>query len=307
MALALLFPGQGSQFVGMGQDLVEAFPEARRVFEEADDVLGFALSRIAFDGPADELTATRNAQPALLTHSVAVYRVVRERLGVPAYAAGHSLGEFSAHVAAGTLSFADALRAVRHRGEAMFESGQRRAGTMAAVLGMDDDAVVEACSGVGSGVCVPANFNAPGQVVISGDAAAIAEAAESFRELGAKKVVPLDVSGAFHSPLMADAQRAVAEVLAGLDFADPTVPVVSNVTTEPVSSGSIARERLVEQVTAPVRWSASIQGMTDDGVDRFVEVGPGSVLRGLNRRNARGADSRSIGTVDDIQALEAEA
>lgn len=307
MALALLFPGQGSQFVGMGQDLVEAFPEARRVFEEADDVLGFALSRVAFEGPADELTATRNAQPALLTHSIAVYRVVRERLGVPAYAAGHSLGEFSAHVAAGTLSFADALRAVRHRGEAMFESGQRRAGTMAAVLGMDDDAVVDACAAITSGVCVPANFNAPGQVVISGDAAAIAEAAESFRERGAKKVVPLDVSGAFHSPLMADAQQAVAEVLAGLDFVDPTVPVVSNVTTEPVSRGSVARERLVEQVTAPVRWSASIQRMTDDGVDRFIEIGPGSVLRGLNRRNAREADSRSIGTVDDIQALEAEA
>lgn len=307
MGLALLFPGQGSQSVGMGKDLAEAFPEVRRLFEEADDLLGMALSRIAFEGPTEELTATRNAQPALLVHSVAVYRLVQERLGAVAFTAGHSLGEYSAHVVAGTLSFADALRAVRHRGNAMYESGLHRSGGMAAVLGLDDDAVIEACAAVESGVCVPANFNSPGQVVISGDQAAMDEAGVLFRERGAKKVIPLTVSGAFHSPLMADARQAVEEFLGGVSFSDPSVPVVSNVTAEAITEAGDAQSRLVEQVTEAVRWAESIQTMVDGGVERFVELGPGSVLRGLNRRNARECTTTSIGTVDDIRALESEA
>lgn len=307
MALALLFPGQGSQFVGMGRDLFDHYPEVRLLFEEADDTLGFALSDIAFEGPAARLTETRHAQPALLVHSVAVHRLVAERVGPVARVAGHSLGEFSAHVAAGTLSFSDALRAVHRRGKAMFESGRKRAGAMAAVLGMDDDAVVEACAGVRSGVCVPANFNAPGQVVISGDREAIREAGETFRESGARKVIPLDVSGAFHSPLMDDARSALADVLDDLPFADPSVPVVSNVTTESVVSGERARALLIEQVVAPVRWSASIRTMVDEGVERFLELGAGTVLKGLNRRNAREQETASIGTLDDLRAMEVRA
>lgn len=307
MGLALLFPGQGSQFVGMARDLVDRYPEARVVLEEADDVLGFTLSRVMFEGPDDELTATRNAQPALLTHSVAVLRVLGERLGPIACTAGHSLGEFSAHVAAGTLSFADALGAVRRRGELMFEAGQARPGTMAAVLGLDDDVIEEVCARVQAGVCVPANFNSQGQVVISGDVAGVREGMEFASEAGARRVVELNVSGAFHSPLMEVAEAGLAAHLAGLSFADPSAPVYANVHAAPVTTGDESRTRLVEQLTAPVRWAASITAMVEAGVDRFAEIGPGRVLAGLNRRNARGLPCLSLGTPEDIDALEASA
>jgi [acyl-carrier-protein] S-malonyltransferase len=304
MGLALLFPGQGSQFVGMGRDLADRFAEARTVFEEADDVLGFALSQVMFEGPDDELTATRNAQPALLTHSVAVLRVLGDRLGPVQCTAGHSLGEFSAHVAAGTLSFADALGAVRRRGELMFEAGQVRPGTMAAILGLDDDVIEEVCGRVGAGVCVPANFNSQGQVVISGDLEGVREGMELATEAGARRVVELNVSGAFHSPLMEVAEAGLAEHLAGLTFSDPSAPVYANVHAGPVSSGDEARSKLVEQLTAPVRWAASIGAMVEAGVDRFAEIGPGRVLAGLNRRNARGLPCLSIGTPEELDALE---
>ncbi|RMH15747.1 MAG: [acyl-carrier-protein] S-malonyltransferase [Gemmatimonadetes bacterium] len=306
MTLALLFPGQGSQYVGMGRDLAAAFPEAARVFEEADDLLGFSLSGLCWEGPEDELTLTRNAQPALLTHSVAAYRVVRDRLGPVAFAAGHSLGEFSAHVAAGTLTFADALGAVRRRGELMFEAGEARPGSMAAMLGLDDADVERVCAAASreESVCVPANYNAPGQVVVSGDVAAVERAGDLAREAGARRVVPLNVSGAFHSPLMAPAEAGLAEHLAGIDFADPVYPVVSNVTAAPVRSGEEARTLLVRQLTSAVRWSQSITALVEAGVDRFVELGAGSVLCGLNRRNARGVPCASVGAPDDLQALE---
>lgn len=291
----------------MGRDLVEAFPDARALFDEADDALGFDLSRVMFEGPEEVLTETRHAQPALLVHAVAVLRLVEDRLGPVASAAGHSLGEFSAHVAAGTLTFADAVRAVRRRGELMFASGESRPGTMAAVLGLDDEAVEAVCAAVESGVCVPANFNAPGQVVISGDAAAVEEAMERAGEAGAKKVVPLQVSGAFHSPLMEEARDGLAAFLDELPFSDPRVPVVSNVTAAPVTTAAEARALLVQQVTSPVRWSASVRTMVEAGTDRFVELGPGSVLRGLNRRNARDVACTSIGTADEVRALEAGA
>jgi [acyl-carrier-protein] S-malonyltransferase len=286
----------------MGRELAQALPEARRVFEEADDALGASLSRLMWEGPEEELTLTRNAQPAILVHSVAAHTVLRGRLGEAALAAGHSLGEFSAHVAARTLSFADALRAVRLRGELMFEAGIRRPGTMAAVLGLADDAVRAACASVTEGICVPANFNSEGQVVISGDEPGVAEGMARARAAGAKRALPLNVSGAFHSPLMEPAQHGLRAHLEEIRFSDPAFPVVSNVTAEPVRTGREARELLVRQLTAPVLWSASVATMLREGADRFLELGPGSVLCGLNKRNAKGAPCASAGSPADIEA-----
>ncbi len=305
MAVALLFPGQGSQFVGMGRDLSLSFPQASELFEEADEVLGFHLSRLAWEGPEDELTLTKNAQPALLVHSIAVHRVLKEELGPVSVAAGHSLGEFSAHVAAGTLTFPEALGAVRTRGELMFAAGVERPGTMAAVLGLSDEAVEEVCRTVQEegATCVPANFNTQGQVVISGDFEGVERAMALARESGAKKVVSLTVSGAFHSPLMAPAGEGLREQLEKIKFSDPDYPVISNVTAEPVSTGSLGMELLVEQLTSPVRWTASVEQMVNLGAERFFELGPGSVLRSLNKRNARGIPCSSLGTPSDFDAL----
>jgi len=303
VTLALLFPGQGSQVVGMGRALAEEFSVAAETLAEADDVLGFGLSRLMAGGPEAELTATRNAQPALLTHSVAVHRVVAGELGAVAFAAGHSLGEFSAHVAAGTLSFRDALLAVRTRGELMYRSGLERPGTMAAVLGLDDAVLNEVCSAVEAGVCVPANFNAPGQVVISGDVAGVDEGMARAKEAGAKRTVLLNVSGAFHSPLMAPAAAGLGDKLGALPFRDPAFPVVSNVTASPVTSGEEARRLLVEQLTSPVRWSSCVATMIEAGVGRFVELGPGSVLCGLNKRNAKGLPCVALDGPEQIEAF----
>ena len=290
----------------MGRELAVAFPEAARVFEEANDILGLDLSRLAWEGPEAELTLTRNAQPALLVHSVAVLRVVDAWLGPVSMAAGHSLGEFTAHVAAGTLSFQDALGAVRLRGELMFAAGERRPGTMAAILGLGDQAVEALCRVVEEGgkVCVPANYNTNGQVVISGEVAGVEEALTLAKDAGARKAIPLSVSGAFHSPLMAHALEGLREKLSEVNFSDPSYPVISNVTAEPVVAGSLARDLLVEQLTSPVRWSASVEQMVGLGADRFVELGPGSVLCGLNRRNARGLPCVSLGTPADLDTLE---
>lgn len=305
MPTGLLFPGQGSQYEGMGLELSAAFPEARRTFEEADEILGISLSTLMTKGPRDELTETRNAQPALLTHSVAVLRVLGDRLGEPAMAAGHSLGEFSAHVAAGTLRFDDALRAVRARGDLMFEAGQRRPGTMAAILGLEEAEVEAVCAAASdsSGVVVPANLNSSGQVVISGDVGAVERALQGAKEAGAKRVIPLHVSGAFHSPLMEPAQEGLREALESVKFDRPRFPVVSNVTAQAVVEGEEARELLVEQLTSPVRWSESVRRMVDLGCDRFLEIGAGSVLTGLNRRNAKGLESLSVGEPADLSKL----
>jgi [acyl-carrier-protein] S-malonyltransferase len=305
MSLALIFPGQGSQHVGMATELARTEPAAARVLEIADEVLGFSLSALMSEGPEDELTATKNAQPALLTHSVAALRVLGDRLGTPAFAAGHSLGEYSAHVAAGTLTFEDALRAVRARGELMHAAGQERPGTMAAILGLDDAVVEDVCARVDDGVCVPANFNSAGQVVVSGDVAGVARAMEIAKETGAKRVVQLNVSGAFHSPLMQPAADGLRAHLEAIAFRDPTFPVISNATASPITEAPVARELLVEQLTSPVRWSASVTAMVSQGADRFLELGPGKVLSTLNRRNARGMVSGHAGEPDDFAALEA--
>jgi [acyl-carrier-protein] S-malonyltransferase len=306
MSLALLLPGQGSQFTGMGRDLAEAFPVARETFEEADHLLDTRLSSLMWEGPEDELTLTRNAQPAILIHSVAVLRVVRSELGSVAFAAGHSLGEFTSWVTAESLSFEDAVRAVRFRGDRMFAAGEARPGTMAAVLGLDDADADALCRDASMGVAdlvVSANFNSAGQVVISGDVTAVTRAMELARDVGARKVVPLSVSGAFHSPLMEPAQAELEAHLAGIDFAEPAFPVVSNVTARPVRDPSEARGLLVRQLTSPVRWSESVAAMVEAGVDRFLELGPGSVLTKMNRRNAPGVDSRAIQGPADIDAL----
>ena len=302
--VGLLFPGQGAQYVGMGRDLAERFDTARAVFERADAALGVSLSRVMWEGPEDELTATHNAQPAILTHSLAVHALVGDRLGEPHLAAGHSLGEFSAHVAGQTLSFEDAVRAVRRRGELMFRAGRERPGAMAAVLGLDDDTLEALCRDASTDgeQCVPANFNAPGQVVISGDEAAVSRAIERAKAAGAKRALVLNVSGAFHSPLMAVAEAGLRDHLEEVAFSPPVFPVVSNVTAEPVTESGEARRLLVRQLTSPVRWTASMRTMVSHGMDRLYELGPGTVLAGLMKRIDRGAAVVSLGTADQVTA-----
>jgi len=304
MSLALIFPGQGSQHVGMAKALAERYSAAAETLAEADEILGQALSRLMAEGPEAELMDTKNAQPAILVHSVAALRAAGDRLGAPAFAAGHSLGEFSAHVAAGTLSFADAVRVVRLRGELMFDAGVERPGTMAAVLGLGDEETEAVCGRVDAGICQPANFNSEGQVVISGDVAGVEQGMTLAKEAGAKKCLPLKVSGAFHSALMGPAAARLQEHLEDVEFRDPAYPVVSNVTAAPVASGDEARALLIRQVTSPVRWSASIAAMVGAGVDRFVEVGPGKVLATLNKRNAPGAVTTWLGEPADFAPLE---
>ena len=305
--IGLLFPGQGSQAVGMGRDLAERFPAAREVFQAADEALGAPLTRLMWDGPADELTLTVNTQPALLTHSAAVWAVLRDQGLDVVCAAGHSLGEFSAYHAAGSLSFADAVRTVRLRGELMFRSGQARPGTMAAVLGLDDDIVDGVCrqaSEEGS-VVIAANFNAPGQVVISGDVAAVERAGPMLVSAGAKKVAPLNVSGAFHSPLMAVAEAELSSQLDAVDFRDPAFPVISNVTAAPVNDALEARTLLVQQLTSAVRWTHCVRAMLGLGVSQFIEVGTGKVLTGMLKRIDPEASGRGIavGSAADVEAF----
>lgn len=305
--IVLLFPGQGSQRPGMGKDLAAAFSAARDVFQAADEALGIPLSTLCFEGPEGELTATDVAQPALLAHGAAVWAVVRDSLGPRVRAAaGHSLGEFSAYCAAGALSLSDALRLVRRRGALMRESGLARPGAMAAVIGLDDAAVEELCrrASAEAGIVVPANYNTPGQLVVSGEEAAVDRAIVLAREAGARRAIRLNVSGAFHSPLMAMASTGLGEALAAVAWVDPAWPVYANVTAEAVTGAARARQLLLEQLTAPVRWTEEVLAMARDVPGAlFLELGPGTVLGGLVRRIAPDAAVAPCGTVADVERL----
>ena len=284
--IACVFPGQGAQKIGMGRDLAEQFPVCRDTFREADDALGEPLSRLCFEGPEETLQLTEHAQPAILAVSVAAYRVAEAHGLQPSFAAGHSLGEYSAHVAAGTLSFADALRTVRRRGQYMQEAVPPGRGAMAAVLGLDAETVAAVCGEIDgeTGVVTPANLNAPGQVVIAGDADAVRRAGVLARERGAKRVIPLAVSAPFHCPLMRPAEARLAPDLRALTVHDPRIPVVANVDAEPKTDGAAAVEALIRQVSSPVRWEDVVRRLVAAGVRTFVELGPGTVLAGLIRK-----------------------
>jgi [acyl-carrier-protein] S-malonyltransferase len=303
--IAFVFPGQGSQKAGMGQALAEAFPICRQTFEEADAALGWPLSRLCFSGPEDELGLTMNTQPATLAVSIAAYRLLASRGLAPSFVAGHSLGEYSANVAAGTFSFADALTTVHRRGRYMQEAVPVGTGAMAAILGLDADAVREVCRDAGQGEIVsPANMNGGGQVVIAGSAAAVARASELAKSRGARRVIPLQVSAPFHCALMKPAEDRLAPELRALAVHDPSMPIVANVDATPKRDARAAVEALVAQVSAPVRWEDVVGRLASEGVTTYVEVGPGTALSGMIRRIHREARVASFGAPDDLAAIE---
>jgi [acyl-carrier-protein] S-malonyltransferase len=302
--LAFLFPGQGSQAVGMGRELAERFPIAAETFAEADEACGFPLSKLCFEGPEDELKLTENTQPAILTFSIAAFRVLAQSGIEPALAAGHSLGEWSAHVAAGTIRFGDAVRAVKARGRAMQQAVPAGEGAMAAVLSLDAAAVAEACTEAAreTGLTVAAaNLNSPGQTVISGALAAVERASAIAKDKGARRAVMLPVSAPFHCALMQPAQDEVARVLASMTLADPRIPVAANVTGGLIITADAARDALIRQVTRAVRWVDCVQALIEAGATVFIEVGPGKVLGGLLRQID---PAQKALNVEDIASLE---
>jgi [acyl-carrier-protein] S-malonyltransferase len=306
--LAFIFPGQGSQKVGMGRVWADASPEARQAFEEADEALGFSLSRLCWEGPEEDLNLTANTQPALVAVSIAIHRALGALAPElqPVAVAGHSLGEYSALVAAGALGFADALRLVRRRGELMQEAVPVGVGAMAAILGMDAEAVagIAADAATAEEVCAVANYNGPAQTVIAGHKGAVDRAVALAKERGARKATILAVSAPFHSPLMRPAREGMAPLLAATELRDPKVPVMTNVDAAPVTSGDAARDALVRQIDSPVRWVEAVLGMEEAfGVETFVEVGPGNVLTGMTKRIAKSARTTAVTDPDHLRQL----
>jgi [acyl-carrier-protein] S-malonyltransferase len=304
MKTALLFAGQGSQYVGMMRPVFEQFSTAAALISRADELLGFSISSICFDGPADTLKETRYTQPALFVHEAAILAALDGRLPFDA-AAGHSLGEYSALYAAGVLSFDDALRLVALRGKLMFAAGESEPGAMAAVIGLADEKVLEICAELtgNEGVVVAANFNSPGQIVISGTASLVRNNLHIFKQAGARMVTELPVSGAFHSPLMAPAQRELAEALRHTPFSDANVDVLVNVTAQPEHNGNALRERLIEQLVSPVLWTQTMLALQQHGIAKVVEIGPGKVLQGLAKRTLQGVEIKGVDTADDVAAI----
>lgn len=305
--LAFVFPGQGSQCVGMGKDLYDQFPEARAIFDKADEILGMPLSRVCFEGPEEDLKLTSNTQPALFTTSVACLSLLTKNKIKPDVTAGHSIGEYAALVAAGAVSFEDGLRLVQKRARLMMDAGAANPGTMAAIIGLDSDAVRKVCESVSeAGIVDVANYNSPGQVVISGEVAAVEAASIAAKEAGAKKIMPLNVSGAFHSRLMASASEALRNELGNTNFKDSQVPVIANVTADYVHTADEIRDALATQIAGSVRWDESLLRMAADGVTRFVEVGSGKVLSGLIKRTLKDVEIRNVGDSASLEAFLAD-
>jgi len=301
MKKAYLFPGQGSQYVGMGKDLYDHYPEVRELYDQAERILEFPLKKISFEGPEEELKQTRYTQPALFVHSLAIFRLLEKRGFIPQATAGHSLGEYSALVAGGAFSWEDGLRVVKIRGEQMQQSGEKNPGTMAAVIGLSKQDVEQVCAEASAaGIVQPANFNSPGQIVISGSIAGVHRAMELAKERKARLVTELVVSGAFHSPLMGDALSGLTAALDALSIVTPRIPVYTNVTARPASSPEEVRNLLKQQLLAPVLWEDIINHMISEGISEFYEVGAGKVLQGLLKRINSEVSGKGVGKIEDL-------